>query len=146
MNYPNAGFARRLAALLYDSFLILAIVMMSLFIVIQFFNDGESVNKRLTQLLVLLETFFFYFIFWRIKGQTLGMQVWKIKAVSLDGNLLTPLQCLIRFMAATLSLFCFGMGFLWILLSRERLAWHDKLSDSRVIYVGNNPLKSENPS
>ncbi|MDH5737854.1 MAG: RDD family protein [Gammaproteobacteria bacterium] len=142
-NYPNAGLARRLAALLYDSFLILAIMMISLAIAIISFNDGQGISGDKTQPFLYLEIFLFYFLFWRIKGQTLGMQVWKIKTVNTDGELMSPLQCLIRFLAATLSFMCLGLGFLWILFSKDRLTWHDKLSDSRVIYIGDKPLKSE---
>jgi uncharacterized RDD family membrane protein YckC len=40
-----------------------------------------------------------------------------------------------RFLAAALSLGCLGLGFLWIMHDRERRAWHDRLSGTRLLLL-----------
>jgi uncharacterized RDD family membrane protein YckC len=42
---------------------------------------------------------------------------------------------LARFAAAGVSLAALGMGFLWVLVDRDRLAWHDRWSGTRLIVV-----------
>jgi len=38
-----------------------------------------------------------------------------------------------RYCAALLSLACLGLGFLWILVDKEKLAWHDHMSATRMV-------------
>ena len=33
-----------------------------------------------------------------------------------------------------ISLLPFGLGFFWQLVDKERLAWHDRISKTRLIY------------
>jgi uncharacterized RDD family membrane protein YckC len=40
----------------------------------------------------------------------------------------------IRFFAALLSWLPLGLGFLWQIWDPEHLAWHDRLSRTRIIY------------
>lgn len=140
--YENAGFPRRIAAGAYDAFLIVSIWMMTTLTLVILMD--QAVGGFRFQLLLYMEALLFYFTFWRIKGQTLGMQVWRIRAVDMDGNLMGPTQCLIRFLVGTVSFTALGIGFLWILFNRERLAWHDIISDSHVIYLGKKPAGNQN--
>ena len=95
------------------------------------------------QLFLYLLVMGFYIMFWRIKGQSLGMQVWRIRAVNEHGAIMGYGQCVLRFLAATVS-FCAGfLGFLWILVDAKQLAWHDRLSRTRVVYLGSKPYDSE---
>jgi uncharacterized RDD family membrane protein YckC len=34
-----------------------------------------------------------------------------------------------------------GLGFIWILFDREKLAWHDRASGTRVIFLGDDPYQ-----
>ncbi|MBD3648010.1 MAG: RDD family protein [Pseudomonadales bacterium] len=136
-----ASFWRRIAAAAYDAFLIISLWMITTFILVML--TDQAVGGFRFQLLLYLEALFFYFTFWRIKGQTLGMQAWRIRAENADGGIMSGVQCLIRFLAGTVSLAALGIGFLWILFNREKLAWHDIVSDSRVIYLGKRPSKKD---
>ena len=40
---------------------------------------------------------------------------------------------LLRLAAATLSWLAAGLGYFWMLIDRDRLTWHDRLSATRVI-------------
>lgn len=70
---------------------------------------------------------------WRRGGQTLGMRPWRLKLVSADGTALRRAQLWLRFAVATLSLLLGGLGFWWALLDRQRLAWHDRASGTRLV-------------
>jgi uncharacterized RDD family membrane protein YckC len=141
--HRNASLLRRAAAIFYDSFLIVAIWMLSTTLLVALVADGSEVHGILFQLFLYLELFAFYYVFWRIKGQTLGMQVWKIKAVSADNTVMTRAQCLVRFLIATLTLAPLGFGYIWGIFRRDNLTLYDQLSNTKVIYVGSRPYPSE---
>ncbi|MCB1692300.1 MAG: RDD family protein [Pseudomonadales bacterium] len=142
-DFPNAGFIRRIAALIYDSFLVVAVWMASMTPIVVYVGGGQAVTGWVLQLFLYVEWFFFYYIFWRIKGQTLGMQVWKIKTIGPTGEMMTSVQCILRWLVATLTLIPFGLGFFWMLVDRERLTLYDRLTRTRCIYLGKNPYPSE---
>ena len=122
--------------MIYDGFLIVAIWMLTTMAVVAWLTDGEPAYGPLYQLFLWLEAYGFYLYFWRKNGQTLGMQVWKIKAVGLYGEPMSHLQCFVRAISATLSWLGLGLGYLWILVSGQNLAWHDMASKTRIIYLG----------
>ena len=142
-NYPNAGMLRRFAAMLYDAFLVVALWMTSTTLLVTLFTDGAEAQGLWFQLFLYAELAAFYIFFWHLKGQTLGMQVWKIRVLTRDGETLGYRQCLIRFAVATLSTLAFGLGFIWMYFNKERLTLHDIASSSHVAYLGTNPYKSE---
>ena len=141
---PRAGLIRRLAALLYDGFLIAAIWML-LGYIIQFItgsNSNQLVNgvvqtdpviDNILFLLMLASSSGFYILFWTRSGQTLGMIAWRIKLVSNHGGLISVQQGIIRYLAAWPAFFMFGLGYLWLYLDPNGDALHDKLSNSKVI-------------
>lgn len=142
---PNASMRRRLAAFFYDSWMLLAIWILTTMTIIAIRDDGE-VGGLLYQLVLYLEWMGFYVYFWCIKGQTLGMQVWKIRCVDLNGRSLSFRRGITRFVLATLTLIPFGFGFFWILVHREHITVYDDMSLSRIVYLGENPYRSEQSS
>ncbi len=141
--YPNAGMLRRFAAMLYDGFLIVAIWMTSTTLLVALATEGAEINGIWFQLFLYMELAAFYVYFWRATGQTLGMQVWKIRTLSNEGELLGYRECAVRFLMATLSVLGAGLGFVWMYFNKERLTLHDLLSNSHVVYLGTNPYRSE---
>lgn len=141
--YANAGLPRRLAAMFYDSLLIMAIWMITTSIIVYGVTDGEAVTGIAYQLLLYLEVFSFYLLFWRVKGQSLGMQVWKIRLLGDTTDKVSYRQCSIRFLVATLSLICFGLGYLWMLWDKDGLTWQDRFSGTRVVYLGDDFLRKD---
>lgn len=137
-----ASLWRRLAAMLYDGFLILALWFISAIVLVAM-NNGEELPRIPLQIFLYLETALFYTYFWRVKGQTLGMQVWKIRTVTDTEEILTLGECAVRFFFATFSFAMIGLGFLWILFDPEKLAWHDRASGTRVLYLGEDPYGKE---
>lgn len=144
VDYPRAGLFRRLAALLYDMFLVAAIWMLLGFVLQLLVGadnnqliDGQVItNPRFDNLLfilMVLSCFSFYCWFWMRGGQTLGMVAWRIKVEAKDGGNITLQQALIRFLIAWPAFFFFGLGYLWIYLDRSGDATHDKSSRTKVI-------------
>jgi uncharacterized RDD family membrane protein YckC len=77
----------------------------------------------------------FFTGFWVRGGQTLGMRAWRLKLVRLDGGDISWSDALKRHLAALFSILVFGLGFIWILVDPQKLAWHDRLSMTRLILI-----------
>ena len=136
------GLARRLAAMLYDSLLILPLIMLLVALATGLQAGlgaltGNSVasirlHPQLVQLLAVLAISGFYSGFWRLQGQTLGMQAWRIQLRGPNGARPTLFRCLLRCCCALLSLLPLGMGFWWCLFDRNKRCWHDYLSATEM--------------
>lgn len=130
----NAGVLVRLAALLYDGLLVLGLWFLIgiLFVAL---NGGEHVNPHNPFLpsALFIATLWFNTHFWRRGGQTLGMRAWRLRMLNTNKGPLTLTQCLLRFLVSIASLGCFGLGYLWLLLDKDKLTWHDRYSETRVI-------------
>jgi len=141
--YSKAGMLRRLLAMLYDAFLIVAIWMTSTTLVVALLTDGAELTGLCFKLFLYLQLAAFYIYFWKANGQTLGMQVWKIRVLTHEGELLGYRACTVRFLVATLSVLFAGIGFLWMIFNKERLTLHDIASGSQVAYLGTNGYRPE---
>jgi uncharacterized RDD family membrane protein YckC len=98
-------------------------------------GTAEQPARLPLQLYVAACPFLFYGWFWTHGGQTLGMRAWRIKALQVNGEPMTWRRSIVRVMAAHLSLLVLGLGYLWMLVDRERLTWHDRLSNSRLVLL-----------
>ena len=82
--------------------------------------------------LALFSTVAFYCGFWLLKGQTLGMQAWRIRLRSFQGETVTPRQAVLRCLGAFVSLLPAGAGYWWCLIDRNGRYWHDYLSGTEL--------------
>lgn len=139
---PAAGLLRRLAAIIYDALLIAALLMAAAALVIAL-RGGEPppTNASWYSLYLASVPLIFFTLSWSRGGQTLGMRSWRLRVVSATGDRVSMRQALIRFFAAALSWVPAGAGYLWQLIDRERLCWHDRLSGTRLIYEAQRPTK-----
>ena len=139
---------RRVAAMVYDGLLIMALLFMAgflnLFIQLQIFGNerlmamteqGYNLGGPVFYCSLLVMVYGFFGFFWTRSGQTLGMQAWRIKIVTPDNQLITPWQSIIRFTTATVALTLAGIGLLWALIDRQKRSWQDVASSSRVILL-----------
>lgn len=142
----TSGLLRRLGALLYDAFLVFALwwAWASAMQLIFGTDTNQLVDNRVQIDPVLgairfsgmiLGAAAFYIWFWMRTGQTLGMIAWRIKAVKIDGELMSMKQGILRFLLAWPSFCCFGIGYLWLYVDRNGDALHDKFSGTRVIVL-----------
>jgi len=132
--FTNASFQRRLAAMFYDALLLFALLMVCALPVVLIAGENSSFFKSPLYTLYLYSiSFVFFGWFWTRGGQTLGMRSWKIRVVRDDNHAFGWDSALIRYLLATVSLFLFGLGFLWILFDHDNQAWHDTLSKTHII-------------
>lgn len=134
MNQVQVVLWRRLAAAVYDSIILLALYFVATLVAV-LINEGEAVESPIFFWTLLLITWAFFVKFWCSPGQTLGMQVWKVKVVNEQGGALTAKQASARMIFACLSWGVGGLGFIWSLFDKEGLTWHDKLSQSRLVFI-----------
>ena len=137
----TSGLARRLGAIFYDSLLVLALMFLGTLPFVAL-RDGEPVESGnlLHQLTLFLIGYLFFIGYWSRYGHTLGMQAWRLKLETADGGKPGLIASSIRFFAAILSLLPAGLGFWWQLWDKDGLAWHDRLSGTRLIHY---PKKRE---
>jgi uncharacterized RDD family membrane protein YckC len=135
----RAGFGRRLAALVYDAFLLTALLMIFTGGAL-FFTHGAAVVPstagnwvyvyRAGLVLVIAG---YYALNWLRSGQTLGMRAWRLRTVSDSGRTLSWRAVILRICFGFIAWAPAALGVLWLYLDPEHLALHDRLSKTRVI-------------
>ena len=130
------GFLRRLAAQIYDLFLLLAVLFLATALLLPF-TAGVAVTAQhilIYRIYLAVVSFFFYGWFWTHGGQTLGLRAWKIKVLTLDKKPISWQQAFLRFATASVSWGFFGLGYLWVLVDKNRRSWHDRLSSTALFF------------
>lgn len=141
----RANLFLRLAALCYDWLLILGLWMLVGFaaVAIQSLKAHDfTQNVSLTpepvlsfwlSWVLLLTAFLYFVLFWYLRGQTPGMSAWRIILRNHSPkNRLGFMQASLRALLASFSMLCFGLGYIWCMLSPASHCWHDLLSGTRI--------------
>jgi len=139
---PPAVLWRRLAALFYDSLLLLALWFIATAVMLAL-NHGDPVPPGLLLSAYLFISFFFYGWFWTYGGQTLGMRSWRLQLRNLRPGPVTWLQALLRYMTALPAALLFGLGYLWMLVDKRKLTWHDRYSETCIVQLQENPYRGK---
>jgi len=132
----NSGFLRRIAAMLYDALLVGALLFLATipFIAIRGGEPVEQGENVIYRLALIVVVYAFFVGFWSRSGRTLGMQSWRLQLENNEGQVPTVAQASLRFVAAILSWLPLGLGYLWQLWDPGKLAWHDRISQTRLVY------------
>lgn len=153
----NAGFIKRILVIIYDGLLLAGVVLVAyvpvygLLQVLPSTWSNGLLGMAVKSAYLVLITFAFYGWFWTNGGQTLGMRAWHLYLINPQGKFPTWQVAALRYVTACCSwglvagLFylanvklwyvAIGLGFSWMLLNPSRLAWHDVLSNTRIVYV-----------
>lgn len=132
-----SGLFRRIASILYDWLLVLALLVLATVPFYMAAGGGEADiynDNPLHQLMWLAVPFAFFVGFWTTRGRTLGMQSWGLQLEDREGRTPGAGRASIRFAAAIVSAAAFGLGFLWQLVDRDKMTWHDRLSGTRLMF------------
>jgi uncharacterized RDD family membrane protein YckC len=126
--------------MLYDTLLlVLAVLPITTAIFLLFTHQaitpGSGFVERIYQVTLLLVIVLFFGAFWTWSGQTVGMLAWRLRVERNDGALLTWRDALLRLAGACVSLAPLGLGYFWIWIGRDKLAWHDRWSGTRVVVL-----------
>lgn len=132
----NTKLMRRIAAMLYDSLLVGALLFMATipFIAVRGGEPVEVGDNLLYQVVLLAVIYAFFVGFWTRSGRTLGMQSWGLQLEDRNGGKPTFAANSLRFFAAMLSWAPLGLGFLWQLWDADKLTWHDRISGTHIVY------------
>jgi len=145
-------FRRRLLSLTYESFLLLAVLMIAGVIFHLIIRDTEAAYFMPLFQFYLLVVMGAYFIwFWTHGGQTLAMQTWKMRVVNAEGNKLEIKQAIVRYLLAVSIVLLFSVagvlllgvagalffcvGFMWALFDRDKQFLHDRLAGTRIVEI-----------
>jgi uncharacterized RDD family membrane protein YckC len=156
-NRTPAGLLRRLAALLYDALLVIAVLFIAALPLPLIEEPVRALwwARTLEQLYLLTAWFLFFGWFWTHGGQTVGMKAWRMELMRLNGDKPSWWDALIRFVVSSgsfwlllalfgleilsgkiafiLAVIVFSLAFFWILIDRNDCAWHDRLSGTRPV-------------
>ena len=150
---PRAPLWRRLAAMLYDSFLVFAIWVLVGSAVLWAFGieDSRSLENGAVVLTagfrftlfaaMVLSAFGFFAVFWTKSGQTLGMQAWKVRVQNPDGSPIDLRQSLLRLLTALPSFLLLGLGYLMMYTDPQRRTLPDRVSGSEVVVLKSRSVK-----
>ena len=131
-----ASLARRLLSLVYETPLLVAVLLAGALPVLIFTRHLDAALARPLLQLYLLVACGGYFVWqWRHGGQTLPMKTWRLRLVARDGGPLTLRHGIYRYVWALLGLALFGTGLFWALIDRDRQFLHDRLAGTRIIRV-----------
>jgi uncharacterized RDD family membrane protein YckC len=145
--YQAPSLARRLAAMVYDSLLLMAVSILYGALAVGLnllINGAPATGERVSWghwgILVfigwILTLCLFFCYFWCKSGQTLGMKTWRIKMFDSQSMDLPSLkQAVIRCVLAPMSMLLLGAGYWLIYINPERQTLHDKLSKTRVLLL-----------
>lgn len=134
MDANAASIGRRLAALLYEGLLALALVFFASF---AYHGAAGSVlsgwSRHLFQAYLFLVLGLYFTACWTRGGQTLPMKTWGMKLISARGAPVSVRRALARYLFAWLSVFAGGAGFLWAAFDRDRQFLHDRLAGTMIV-------------
>lgn len=156
--FPTAPFGKRLLAILYDILIVFFIIIFSIiilqFLVISAFDintvaiptgtddtagkeiPADSVMTYFFKSLWLIISLLYFSYFWTKRGQTPGMQVWKLKVVRDNDKNIRWYQAIKRYLFAF-----FGLGLVWIIFNKKRLTLQDVLSGTLIVSIKNDASK-----
>ncbi|QHJ13108.1 hypothetical protein FX988_03366 [Paraglaciecola mesophila] len=148
-HYYRAGFFRRLAAIIYDILVAVAVGMCAAMVMLvamlllvennvlnnhgyEHFSDliqHAPIYQYVLQGWVSAWVIAFFLWFWRNGGQTIGMRAWRLRIVSTNENSLTYTRAFVRMMTSFL-----GLGTLLVLLDyKHKQSLQDRIAGTEVI-------------
>ncbi|GAC08450.1 RDD family protein [Paraglaciecola chathamensis] len=148
-HYHRAGFFRRLAAIIYDILVAVAVGMCAAMVMLvamlllvennvlnnhgyEHFSDliqHAPVYQYILQGWVAAWVIAFFLWFWRNGGQTIGMRAWRLRIVSTNENPLTYTRAFVRMLTSFL-----GLGTLLVLLDyKHKQSLQDRITGTEVI-------------
>lgn len=151
-----AGFVSRFIAIFIDQLIVIAAVVVTglvVALILDFFNMQDLLTNLITDLaqrsqllasafriLTALGSFYFVFYLYYVAlhtgaaGMTIGKAIMGVRVVRMDGVPLTLGRCTRRYLTYWLAALPLFLGLLWVIVDDRRQGWHDKLSNTCVIY------------
>jgi len=135
LKYSKPSLLRCIAAIAYDAILLIALLILLSFPWVILAKGLGMDSKWGLRIIAISLVIGFYTYFWQKKQQTLGMTTWRIKLVNANSLRPSSTECTLRILGAFLSAACLGLGYLWMLIDKDKMSWHDRLSKTELILV-----------
>ncbi len=120
---PPATTLKRALAIIYDGLISIAVLLVATWVYTmvagwitgwdhyeQMAEAGELTGGPGLTFVLFLVLYLFFAYFWTRAGQTLGMQVWRVRIENLDGTSVSWTQALIRYITAAVVVFLTILG------------------------------------
>jgi uncharacterized RDD family membrane protein YckC len=139
------GCVRRGLAFLIDLVVLAVLSSILFFLVYVAFTVGMAAHRSrspsdsligLTRFFVFGEILLvsgYFVLFHGTEGKTPGKWLLGLRVVGAEQRSIGYRRALVRFLGYFPAIFSFGLGILWIVLSREKRGWHDFLAGTWVI-------------
>jgi uncharacterized RDD family membrane protein YckC len=145
-DYKPAVLWRRIAAMVYDFLLVVALSLFYFAIAVGINvaihgvpEQGQRVEWGQFKFIVFVGwiyfIIFFFCFFWNKSGQTLGMKTWHLKTFNNQNQFPSYREGFIRCLIAPFSLLLFGIGYWWMFTNPERQTFHEKMSGTRTFLI-----------
>ena len=130
-----AGMLRRLGAIVYDSLVVAAILMIATAVVMPF-TGGEAVPPGTIWFELYLGTWLLLYFAgsWAIGGQTVGDRAWRLHVRDGEGRYPSWGRCILRALLAVPSLGIFGLGLIWCWFDPEGHSLHDRGAKTQLLF------------
>ncbi len=108
--------------------------------ILDFIKSLLGVEDQIGQFIGLISPVLFlmvliYFVFfWTLVGYTPGKALLGLRVTRQDGRPLSVGRALLRYLGYWVSAIPLFLGFISIFLDRKHEGWHDKLSNTHVVY------------
>lgn len=127
------------ACFVYEALVVVAILFVSALAFLWIFGeDPQGVRRYLFQLYLWVTVGLYFVWCWHKKGQTLAMKTWRLKLFNQHAQLLSLQLATLRYVLATLSLLFFGLGFIWAVVDKGHLYWHDRFMKNKLVSIKQN--------
>jgi uncharacterized RDD family membrane protein YckC len=77
----------------------------------------------------------YHVFFLTLANRTIGKAVMGLQVVPLSGGRIGLFRAILRYFGYIVSIIPLFFGFIWILFSRRRQGWHDKIARTCVVYT-----------
>jgi uncharacterized RDD family membrane protein YckC len=96
-------------------------------------NLNEDILLR--GVVIILGVGFYNIFFLTLANRTIGKSIMGLQVVPLKGGRIGLARATLRYLGYIISIIPLFFGFIWILFSRRRQGWHDKIARTCVVYT-----------
>jgi uncharacterized RDD family membrane protein YckC len=118
---------------MYDCILLFSVLFFATAIIMPVTGQAIESGNVVYQAWLVLWSYLYFGWQWVAGGQTLGMRAWRIRVISRCGGNPGWQEASLRFLLSAMSWLPAAAGFIWVLIDKEKLAVHDRLSRTRLV-------------
>jgi uncharacterized RDD family membrane protein YckC len=89
----------------------------------------------LRSFVLILGTGLYHVLFLTLANRTIGKGIMGLQVVPIRGGRIGLIRAILRYLGYIVSIIPLFFGFVWILFSRRRQGWHDKIARTCVVYT-----------